>query len=65
MLQTGNVSGKTALILGSPETALFLLCSVLYQESQQPLSGNKGRPGETRKAKPLKMIQSRLILDVI
>lgn len=55
MLQTGNVSGKTALILGSPETALFLLCSVLYQESQQPLSGNKGRPGDTRKAKPLKM----------
>lgn len=30
---------------GSPGTALFLLCLALHQESQQPLSGNKGTPG--------------------
>ncbi len=31
---------------GSPGTALFLLCLALHQESQQPLSENKGTPGE-------------------
>lgn len=60
MLQTGSIEGTsmgTSFILDSPETALFLLCSALYQESQQPLSGNKGTPGETRKTKPSTMIK--------
>lgn len=37
---------ETLIHCVSPGTALFLLCLALHQESRQPLSENKGTPGE-------------------